>query len=319
MKVIITGAAGFIGCNLAVHLDDKGYKIVAIDNMSKPGSQDNAKWLYNHGIEVLNRDVRHLTAREVDGDILIHLAANVDANRALKNPIWDFMNNGMAIMRLLDMAIVSHIPIIYASTCKVYSTKYINSRVVGTEIKEDAPVDPQFEIKGPYGCSKYVGDLYCQEIGALYEIPIVINRLSSIYGPRQFGNSGYGWVGHFIDSAKAGQEITIFGDGTQIRDILHIEDLCCLFADQIEYLHDYTGNVFNVGGSTKNAVSLEQVLSMLGHLSGRTIKIKYTKERPGDLKSYISNINKVYRAGHGRWLPKISVEKGIRKLWEEKK
>lgn len=330
MKILITGGAGFIGTNLAMAIAKRGYSVVALDNFSKPGSRENRRLLTGlSNVKLIRHDIARPLATNLKVDCIVHLAANVNADKALKNPKRDFAVNALGTLNVLQFA-RKHggVPVIYASTCKVYSAKVNALPLKETDERYDFEaidgIDENFPVDGEcryghnfYGCSKYVGDLYTQEFHTLFGLPVTINRLSAAYGPHQHGVSGYGWVYWFTKAFKQGLPITIFGNGKQVRDILHVDDLSRLIIDQIENFQKYDGRIFNVGGGKQNSLSLLQLLSILRSLNGKGSdrRVTFSPARPADFKVYISDIRKIREVAN--WCPHISVGEGVERLWKE--
>ena len=170
------------------------------------------------------------------------------------------------------------------------------------------------DFHSPYGCSKGAADQYMHDYSRIYDLPTVVFRQSCIYGPRQFGVEDQGWVAWFIIAVLLGKPITIYGDGKQVRDILYITDLVRLFETTVRKIDRARGKVFNVGGGSKNLLSVWSKFGpMLEDLYGKKIKVKYDNWRPGDQKVYISDIRKAEKTLG--WKPEVSVEEGVGKLY----
>src|SRR5690606_29177862 len=134
-------------------------------------------------------------------------------------------------------------------------------------IAETQPLD----FCTPYGCSKGVADQYVLDYAKSYGIPAAVLRMSCIYGQRQFGTEDQGWVAHFVLQALKGEPITLYGDGNQVRDILHVNDAVAAYRAVLRSRGDGGENVFNLGGGIHNAVSLKMVLGEIERLSGRRL------------------------------------------------
>ncbi len=195
---------------------------------------------------------------------------------------------------------------IYASTCKVYSSDSVNKISSGI-INEKCPTISS--ARSPYGTSKLTGELYCQEYHEIYGVPTVINRLSTIFGPRQYGSEEAGWIYWFCEAKKKGNTLIIYGSGNQVRDALWVEDLCELLLLQIQDIKIFEGEVFNVGGGKENAVSLKEIIAYLNKKGGEPLKVKHTNARPADFNVYISDMSKLF--SYILWRPKKSVYEGI--------
>ena len=116
---------------------------------------------------------------------------------------------------------------------------------------EDRPLD----FHTPYGCSKGGADQYVLDYARSYDIPTCVLRMSCIYGPRQMGTEDQGWVAHFLIRALNGQPMSIYGDGRQVRDVLHVRDAVAAYVAAWERIETVSGRAFNLGGGAQNAVS----------------------------------------------------------------
>lgn len=332
MKILITGGGGFIGTNLTLRANEQGYSVVIVDNLEKNGSSANLELLRSlPNVEVVEQDITAVNELKESKELncIVHLAANVDAEKAFRMPTLDLMVNGVGTLNVLEYARNNgQIPIIYASTCKIYSTK-INELPLKEldrryEFQTITGIDEGFDVNphgpyahGPYGCSKYVGELYAREFHALYGLPVLVNRISTVYGPHQHGVRGYGWVGWFAKAVKQELPLTIHGNGKQVRDVLHVDDLSRLLLKQIEGIEKHSGSIYNVGGGPECTLSVLELLDLLAKLKGKPSKQKITFDSPrlGDFKVYVSNIAKVTEDWD--WKPEVFQKEGIERLWIE--
>jgi CDP-paratose 2-epimerase len=210
--------------------------------------------------------------------------------------------------------------VLYASTNKVYGgmeeLKIIEeeTRYRYENLPYGVPESYPLDFHSPYGCSKGAGDQYVRDYARIYGLKTVVLRQSCIYGPRQFGVEDQGWLAWFIIAAVTKTPITIYGNGKQVRDILHIEDLMKVYDLAVENISHVTGKVFNIGGGRDNALSIWTEFSpIIEQLMGAKIKVTWGDWRPGDQTIYISDIRNVRR--ELGWEPKISPRAGIRKLY----
>ena len=139
-------------------------------------------------------------------------------------------------------------------------------------------------------------------------------RKSCIYGPRQFGTEDQGWVAHFLIRALRDEPITIYGDGHQVRDILHVGDAVTAYRTVLKNIDRLTGQAFNLGGGTDNAVSLRIVLDEIATLTGRPVRISYAQQRPGDQVYFVADSGRL--AAQAGWHPTIAWRDGLRDLAE---
>ncbi len=326
-RILITGGAGFIGSNLADHFLGQGDAVVVYDNLSRPGTEENLRWLEaNHPqrLEVVRGDVRHAEAvADVvkDVDVVYHLAAQVAVTTSVTDPRSDFEINALGTFNVVEGVRRSgHKPVlIYTSTNKVYGrmedvtvveqeTRYAY-RDLPWGVAEGRPLD----FHSPYGCSKGAADQYVRDYARIYDLPHVVFRMSCIYGPRQFGTEDQGWVAHFVIASVLGRPIVIYGDGKQVRDVLFVSDLVRAFELAIERIDVTAGQVYNIGGGPENTLSVwAEFGPLLRELTGRDIAVGYGNWRPGDQKVYISDVRK---AGESfGWEPLVSCRQGVAAL-----
>jgi CDP-paratose 2-epimerase len=329
MKWLITGGAGFIGCNVVKRLIDIGDEVVVFDNLSRKGTDINLEWLRKQGtFEFVKGDVRnfeHLKDvfnKNKDIDVVLHLAAQVAVTTSVTNPREDFEINALGTFNVCE-ALRQFKPdaiLLYASTNKVYGEmKDVNviennGRYEYAELPDGVSEERPLDFHSPYGCSKGTGDQYVLDYSRIYGLKTVSFRQSCIYGYHQFGIEDQGWVAWFTICAVLGREITIYGDGKQIRDILFIDDLIDCYLKAVEKIDIVKGNAYNIGGGTENTISLLELIKMLEEMSGKKIQYKFSEWRPGDQKVFVCNINKA-KKDFG-WFPKVKKEEGIRLLYK---
>ena len=330
-KILITGIAGFIGVNTAARFIEKGKKVVGIDNLSRSGVEKNLRWLAQkfNNWEFYFKDIRdrqsmeEIIKKELP-DVIIHLAGQVAVTSSVENPHTDREINIDGTLNLLEAArkVNPDSIFLYSSTNKVYGgfeehdvvkkgKRYLfkNKTLRAYGISEKQNLD----FHSPYGCSKGAADQYVRDYFRIYGLPTVVLRQSCIYGRHQFGNEDQGWVIHFVRRAIAKTPISIYGDGKQVRDVLNVEDLVDLYEITIDKIAKTQGQIYNVGGGSKNSVSLLELISLLEKKLKYKVKMKYGDWRPGDQKVFISDIEKAKSLG---WSPKVEVSQGIEELIE---
>lgn len=326
-KVLITGGAGFIGSNLAQRLVTAGYHVTVFDNLSRRGAAANLEWLHETlggGFRFERGDVRDWDAvRQVASgvDRIYHLASQVAVTRSVMNPREDFEINALGTLNLLEAArTVGRDPVfIYASTNKVYGslddvgiverpTRY---EYVGLPagVSETYPLD----FHSPYGCSKGAGDQYTRDYARIYRLKTIVFRQSCIYGPRQFGVEDQGWVAYFLIAATLGWPITIYGDGKQVRDLLHVDDLIDAYEMAIDHIDVTAGRIYNLGGGPRFSVAIwAEFGPIVEALIGHPLPVTYGDWRPGDQKVFIADVGRA-DADFG-WRPTIRPQEGIARL-----
>ena len=332
MHYFITGGAGFIGCNLSARKLGAGHRVTIYDNLSRPRTEHNLRWLREQFGEArltfVQGDIRHFdtllaTVTGAAPDLIVHLASQVAVTTSVKNPREDFEINALGTFNVLEAARAQANPpaVFYASTNKVYGgmedvavvldgSRY-RYRDFPLGISEHQPLD----FHSPYGCSKGAGDQYVRDYARIYGLKTVVFRQSCIYGERQFGVEDQGWVAHFVIAAAFGRPITIYGDGKQVRDLLYVQDLIDAYDAAWSRIDAASGQVFNVGGGAANTLSIwAEFGPLLERLAGRPVTITRGDWRPGDQPVFISDNSKA-KTMLG-WEPAVSAEQGIERLWK---
>jgi CDP-paratose 2-epimerase len=328
---LITGGAGFIGCNLAERLLVAGENVLLLDNLSRPNVQRNAAWLrqrFSGKSELRVGDVRDdAVVREAvrNVDNVFHFAAQVAVTTSLEDPLSDFDVNAGGTLRVLEAVRAQPKPpaVFFTSTNKVYGAlRWLklsredggyaptHAMVRSNGIGESAPLD----FHSPYGCSKGSADQYVRDYARSYGLQSVVFRMSCIYGPRQYGTEDQGWVAHLLLRALKGEPITIYGDGHQVRDLLFVSDLVDAFLAARSSLQLCSGEAFNLGGGPENAVSVNEVVDRIGGLSRRAPRVGFQDWRTGDQRYYVSDTRKF--AGLTGWRPRVPVAEGLSRLAE---
>lgn len=330
MRMFITGGAGFIGTNCADHFLQQGHTLTLFDNLSRTGSRSNVEWLHErHGsqrLKVIKGDVRdyHALTDAISGaDIVIHLASQVAVTLSVQDPREDFEINALGTFNVLE-AVRHSCPeaaFLYASTNKVYGgmadvqIQEQESRYVYADYAKGIPESYPLDFHSPYGCSKGAGDQYTRDYARIYGLRTVTFRQSCIYGRRQFGVEDQGWVAHFVIAAIMKRPISIYGNGKQVRDLLHVSDLIKAYELSIAKMDDIRGEVFNLGGGSDNTLSIwVEFQPLLESLAGRPIPVTRGEWRPGDQQVFITDIEKA--AVMLGWRPTVSPAEGIGDLYD---
>jgi CDP-paratose 2-epimerase len=327
--VVRTGGAGFIGANLARRLIAVGQQVIIFDNLSRPGVTNNLKWLrsvYVDGLGVEIGDIRdRTTVEEVvrNAAAVFHFAAQVAVTNSLSRPREDFSVNAEGTLNLLEALrnYRSQIPLLFTSTNKVYGAManmqlrqeglaYTPNDTALREhgIDETAALD----FHSPYGCSKGCAEQYVLDYSHTFGLPATVFRMSCIYGPLQCGSEDQGWVAHFASAMSRHQDITVYGDGKQVRDLLFVDDLIDAMFMAVRCIDRTAGRAFNIGGGPSNARSVLEVISMLAELLGVNPTILFADWRRADQRYYVSDTT-AFRQMTG-WQPKTALRDGIERL-----
>jgi CDP-paratose 2-epimerase len=310
--ILITGGAGFIGSNLADRLASEGHRILLLDALTRAGVERNLAWLRErHGdrVRAVIGDVRDedVVVRAVaEAKAVFHFAAQVAVTTSLADPREDFEINVKGTINVLDAlrARREPVPVIFASTNKVYGDlsefefdtlhgRYEpKSFAARRGVDESRPLD----FHTPYGCSKGAADQYVLDYCRSFAIPTVVFRMSCIYGQRQMGTEDQGWVAHFLIRALAGEPVTIYGDGKQVRDILDVGDAVNSYVGALQSIDRIAGRAFNLGGGPENAISLLQLVDEIRAVTGREVELRFEDWRAGDQRWYVSDTHEARSA-----------------------
>ena len=191
------------------------------------------------------------------------------------------------------------------------------TRYVMPSYPNGLPETMQLSFHSPYGCSKGAADQYVLDYARMFGLKTAVFRHSSMYGGRQFSTYDQGWIGWFcqqavLQSLDMGSEFTISGNGKQVRDVLHAEDMVNLYTTAALQLNTISGQAFNIGGGMLNSYSLLELLSQLESLLGVSLKWRSIAPRESDQKVFVADLEKITRAIG--WSPKISKVDGLQKM-----
>lgn len=324
--LLVTGGAGFIGANLADRVASAGRGVVVLDALSRPGVEANLDWLRErHGTRVraVVADIRDRAALEeavAGAGAVVHLAAQVAVTTSLADPLEDFAVNAGGTLALLEAVRRQPAPppVVFASTNKVYGNLAgepferrgerwapLDAGLLSHGIAEGRPLD----LHTPYGCSKGVADQYVLDYARQYGLRTAVLRMSCVYGPRQFGTEDQGWVAHFLLRALAGEEIALFGDGRQVRDVLHVSDAVDAYLALLARIDRLAGRAFNLGGGPRNAVSLLELIRAAEAVVGRPVRARHEPERAGDQRWFVADTRLIER--ETGWRARVGWREGL--------
>jgi len=321
-----------MGSNLAAEVLKRREELIIFDNLYRHGSYQNLEWLRSQGkFQFIHADIRNAndvekTIKDVNPDVIFHLAGQVAMTTSIDNPRFDFEINAIGTFNLLE-AVRKYSPesiIIYSSTNKVYGDleqfhyKETDTRYICEEHPEGFDENLPLDFHSPYGCSKGVADQYMLDYYRIFGIRTVVFRHSSMYGERQFATYDQGWIGWFCEKAietKKGilkQPFTISGNGKQVRDILHADDVVSLYFKTVENIDKAKGQAFNIGGGMENSLSLLELFQILER--ELDVRLNYVKlpARKSDQKVLVADIKKVKNLIG--WEPEVDKTKGIRMM-----
>jgi CDP-paratose 2-epimerase len=326
-SILITGGAGFIGTNSAIHFAALGWKVAILDNLSRRGTEKNLAWLQDqqpgiafHQVDIRQFDALAAVVADVKPDMVLHLAAQVAVTTSYTNPREDFEINALGSFNVME-AVRLRAPqafVLYASTNKVYGGMETMpvSRGERGYVFQDLPLgvreDQPLDFHSPYGCSKGVADQYTIDYARIYDLQTCSFRQSCIYGIRQFGIEDQGWVAWFRIAALLDKPITLYGDGWQTRDVLNVADLTQAYEAAWNHRDAVSGQAFNIGGGPVNTLCLRDLLSFLEEELAITLSPRHGATRPGDQPVFVCDIRKAQELMG--WAPRIGVEAGVKDL-----
>lgn len=334
MKLLITGGCGFLGSNLAAHAIADGYELAVFDNLHRHGSVENLQWLREKGsFHFVHGDIRNRNdivrlIEDFRPDAVFHLAGQVAMTTSIANPTMDFEINVIGTHNLLEAArlYAPQATIIYSSTNKVYGDleQYHYDETEKRYTCADRPngfdESTPLEFHSPYGCSKGAADQYVLDYARIFGLKTIVFRHSSMYGGRQYATYDQGWIGWFCQMAvNSGKGIlkepfTISGNGKQVRDVLHADDMTTLYFAALEQSETVRGEVFNVGGGIANSLSLLELFDFLQQVTGTELKYVKLPPRESDQRVFVADISKA--ANLLGWQPAVSFSNGIRRMVE---
>ncbi len=336
MKLLVFGGVGFIGTNVCLAALSRGHTVIAFDNLSRTGVIENLPVLTAHKrFTFLHGDVRCAEDFEripKNVDVMINLAANPAIPVSIEEPLYDFKCNVLGHMHILEYSrLHGKIPVILASSNKAYTDEMNGFPIVeeATRYRYKSKAlsrgfDEMTDVSGhrgftnsPYGSGKLADEKYSREYWRHYGVPIVINRMSCIYGKYQKGVADQGWVDHFLRTKKYGGTLTLFGTGKQVRDVLFSDDVAQLYLYEAEHIDKVNGKTFNVGGGAKEGynTSLIELIRLIDtHFPGKNLQFVKKPWRESDQRVYITDISQVSKATG--WKPHTPLLSGLKAMWD---
>lgn len=308
-RILVTGAAGFIGSNLADDLLKSGIRVMGIDNFdpfySRSIKEANiTDALRNELYEIREGDIREAgfvndCFQSFKPDMVIHLAAKAGVRPSLLDPAAYYDVNVMGTLNMLEMIKKHKISkLLFASSSSVYGN---NKKIPFSESDNvDHPVSP-------YAASKKAGELLCHTFHYLYNIDIFCLRFFTVYGPRQRPDLA---INKFTRAILRDEVITLYGDGNTSRDYTHIQDIIQGIRKAILRIKGF--DIFNLGES--KTISLNSLVSILEEFASKKAVTKYAPFQEGDVIQTYADINKARRILN--YEPVIDIESGIRNYFQ---
>ena len=322
MKILITGGCGFVGSNIAIYLKKK-YKnaqISSVDNLIRKGSKLNRNRLNRFKIKNYNLNIEQYSKLKnlPKFNLVIDCCAEPAIEASKKEPNRVFHTNLIGTFNVLKKCIKDKANIIFLSSSRVYSIDNLNDLIKSKKIlkplKIKKIINEKFSTNSAsslYGFTKFASEKLIKEFFYKTKSKYIINRFGVIAGPWQFGKQDQGFVplwvaGHLFK--KKLSYIGYGGNGYQVRDLLHIDDVCKIIYLQIKKLNKINNETFNIGGGPRNSISLKNLTKKCEILTKNKIEIKKISQTSDfDIPYYVTDNKKIQRF-YG-WLPSKNINK----------
>lgn len=326
-NILITGGAGFVGSNLAIKLkiDYPNLEITCLDNLKRRGSELALARLRSAEVNFVHGDIRSPEDLEEVSkvDLILECSAEPSVLAGISSsPSYVINTNLTGTVNCLEVARKKRADILFLSTSRIYPMGPLNQlkfkeSSTRFELLDGQPISgaskkgisEEFPLEGPrsfYGATKLASELLIQEYMDNYKIRSIINRCSVITGPWQMGKVDQGvfvlWVAkHYYK--KPLSYIGFGGQGKQVRDFIHIDDIYASIETQLKNFKSYSGfEVYNIGGGLKNSVSLQELTELCEQVTGNKIHIEKVKEdRPADVRIYYTDSSKFLKKSGMKW------------------
>tara|TARA_B110000967_G_scaffold142212_1_gene145441 strand:+ start:1734 stop:2762 length:1029 start_codon:yes stop_codon:yes gene_type:complete len=329
MQILITGGCGFVGSNLAIYLKKKikNVKISTLDNLFRKGSDLNEKRLKKDIIRNYRIDISNYKkiTKLPKFDLIIDCCAEPAIEMSSKDPDRVINTNLIGTFNILKKCVRDNAKIIFLSTSRVYSIESLRDLIkkqnIKKKIKLKFKINEEFSTflpKSLYGFTKFCSEELIKEFNFSNNIDYIINRFGVISGPWQFGKQDQGfvslWVNRYINKKNLSY-IGFGGYGNQIRDVIHVDDVCEIIFKQIKKISKIKNKLFNIGGGPENSISLKDLSKICQTTTGNTIKFKKIKFTSiYDIPYYISDNRKVKKFYN--WKPKKNIKTLVEDVYD---
>jgi CDP-paratose 2-epimerase len=338
-RILITGGCGFVGSNLAIAFKqtNPNFQVKVLDNLKRRGSELNISRLREMDIKYIHGDIRNIEDFDEVGeiDILIDAAAEPSVVSGIETtPDYLINTNLVGTVNCLNFALKNKALFILLSTSRVYPIRTLNeiplyesqtrfdfNEKINFRGVSKQGINEDFSLKGSrslYGATKLAAELLVEEYATFYGLKTIINRCGVLTGAWQMGKVDQGVVVLWMAKHFWKKELGYFGfggEGKQVRDILHVNDLYRLLEIQIDAPSLYASQSWNVGGGLFGSVSLQELTKYCSEITGNSIKINKVKEnRVADIPWYVTDNSQINEISG--WKPTISVEEVLLEIFE---
>jgi UDP-glucose 4-epimerase len=301
VRVVVTGAAGFIGSHLCDRLVADGHRVTGLDDLSTGKLANLASARKNKLFGFSNVDITRPELVDVFGkeqpDVVLHLAAQMDVRKSVADPLHDTRTNVLGTVNVLDACVRNGVPrVVFASS---------GGTVYGEPPKLPASERMALHPSSPYGSAKAAGETYVAAYQRLHGLAGCSLRLGNVYGPRQDPHGEAGVVSIFAGALAKGQATKVFGDGTSSRDYVYVDDVVDAFVRCLGGKGD--GRRLNIGSGAGTTV--RQLHTLVARAVGSADAPDFAPARPGELQAITLDVGQARRALG--WEPVVGLEQGL--------
>jgi UDP-glucose 4-epimerase len=297
VKILVTGAAGFIASHVADAYIDAGHEVAIIDDLSRGAKNNvNSKARF-YQCDIRDREALDKVILAEKPVIINHHAAQMDVRRGVREPLFDAQVNILGSLNLIEAAVA-------------HGTKrfiYVSTAGAGYGEPKQMPVPESYPNNPitPYGISKHTVEHYLFTFQFLYGLSYVVLRYGNVYGPRQNSQGEAGVFAIFCEQMLSGVQPVIYGDGGKLRDYVYISDVV---AANVAAIKHGTNEIFNISSGVPTS-DLE-VFQTVRALLGKQVEPKYVARRPGEIDNICLDISKAKSLLH--WEPRVKLSEGAR-------
>ncbi|WP_337103600.1 dTDP-glucose 4,6-dehydratase [Paenibacillus sp. YIM B09110] len=304
MNILLTGGAGFIGRWVAKQLLADGHSVWALDDLSNGREQNIAEFREHPGFKafikgsILDESLMESLFHTHSFDICYHLGASINVQDSIDDPRTTFNNDTIGTFYIMEQCRKHNVKVVFMSTCMVYD------RCIDEEgITEKHPIKPA----SPYAGAKIAAENMVLSYYFAYGLPTVVIRPFNTYGPFQKTGGEGGVVAIFVKNKIAGKDVNIYGEGTQTRDLLYVED-CARFVVEAGYSDKVNGHIVNAG--LGRDISINELALLIVGDSSRIHHVEHIHPQ-SEIQKLLCNYAKANELLG--WKPLVSLEEGIKR------